>query len=104
MKIRDYFITDQEVLNILADYQGQWAFWCDDNTICVNSEIGNWDTQIEIKTFCKYHKSVLHQKFKSLYRRGLIGGCDCGCRGDFEITDKRLAAIGRVRTKTYTGY
>lgn len=27
-------------------------------------------------------------KMKGLMRRGLVGGCGCGCRGDFELTDK----------------
>ena len=29
-------------------------------------------------------------KLRSLIRRGLITGCACGCRGDFEITDKGM--------------
>lgn len=27
-------------------------------------------------------------KMRILIRSGLVDGCDCGCRGDFEITDK----------------
>jgi hypothetical protein len=27
-------------------------------------------------------------KMRSLIRRGLVDGCPCGCRGDFEITAK----------------
>jgi hypothetical protein len=27
-------------------------------------------------------------KMKQLIKRGLADGCTCGCRGDFEITDK----------------
>ena len=27
-------------------------------------------------------------KMRMLIRRGLVDGCDCGCRGDFRITDK----------------
>ena len=27
-------------------------------------------------------------KMKQLVKRGLVDGCTCGCRGDFEITDK----------------
>lgn len=41
---------------------------------------------------------------KVLYKNGLVGGCDCGCRGDFEITDKGLLYLGRKRLKEYTGY
>ena len=27
-------------------------------------------------------------KMKTLIRRGLINGCTCGCRGDYELTEK----------------
>jgi len=27
-------------------------------------------------------------KMRMLIRRGLVDGCPCGCRGDFEITEK----------------
>jgi len=27
-------------------------------------------------------------KMAQLIKRGLVDGCDCGCRGDFRITDK----------------
>ncbi len=27
-------------------------------------------------------------KMRVLMRRGLVTGCPCGCRGDFEITEK----------------
>jgi hypothetical protein len=31
-------------------------------------------------------------KMRMLIRRGLVGGCGCGCRGDFQITDAGRAA------------
>ncbi|MFH2045132.1 MAG: hypothetical protein ABIK92_08285 [Pseudomonadota bacterium] len=34
------------------------------------------------------HGKLQVAKMKSLIRRGLVDGCDCGCRGDFEITRK----------------
>ena len=27
-------------------------------------------------------------KMRQLISKGLVDGCDCGCRGDFELTDK----------------
>lgn len=33
-------------------------------------------------------------KMASLIRRGLADGCTCGCRGDYEITDKGRASLG----------
>ena len=32
-------------------------------------------------------------KMAILIKRGLVDGCPCGCRGDYEITDKGIAAI-----------
>lgn len=32
-------------------------------------------------------------KMKQLLKRGLVNGCGCGCRGDFEITDKGNAFL-----------
>jgi hypothetical protein len=32
--------------------------------------------------------SLVRAKMEMLIRRGLVSGCACGCRGDFEITDK----------------
>lgn len=31
---------------------------------------------------------LLRAKMAMLIRRKLVSGCACGCRGDFEITDK----------------
>ena len=43
-------------------------------------------------------------KMRNLYKKGYVGGCGCGCRGDFEITDKGLAFLGKPRLKPYNGY
>jgi hypothetical protein len=32
--------------------------------------------------------ALVHAKMRRLIRRGLVDGCDCGCRGDFELTEK----------------
>jgi hypothetical protein len=31
---------------------------------------------------------VIIAKMRSLIKRGLVTGCTCGCRGNYEITDK----------------
>lgn len=33
-------------------------------------------------------EKLIHAKMRQLIHRRVIEGCDCGCRGDFEITDK----------------
>lgn len=32
-------------------------------------------------------------KMRMLIRRGFVAGCPCGCRGEFELTEKGLAAL-----------
>jgi hypothetical protein len=36
---------------------------------------------------------VVLAKFRRAKNRGLVDGCDCGCRGDFELTDKGRALL-----------
>ncbi len=33
-------------------------------------------------------KKLILAKMSQLIKKGLINGCTCGCRGDFEITPK----------------
>lgn len=39
-------------------------------------------------------QKVVLAKFRRIERRGLARGCDCGCRGDFELTATGLALVG----------
>jgi hypothetical protein len=36
---------------------------------------------------------VVLAKMRTLIKRGLVGGCACGCRGDFHLTAKGRAAL-----------
>jgi hypothetical protein len=42
-------------------------------------------------------------KIKSMHRRGLIDGCVCGCRGDFELTDAGRAVLAASRSDLQDG-
>lgn len=44
-----------------------------------------WDLD---EAFPGFPSKIVLAKARQLMKRGLIDGCDCGCRGDFEITDK----------------
>ena len=44
-------------------------------------------------------EKVAMAKMSALIRRGLVTGCTCGCRGDFEITDKGAAFIESFRAE-----
>ncbi len=37
---------------------------------------------------------VIRAKLEKLIRRGLMDGCTCGCRGDYELTDKGREMLG----------
>lgn len=110
-QIQAKHLKDEDVLKILAKYQGQWAFWSSDN------KLSFWKDPVSFKTVDKMEDrpeetifgdsipvKVIHAKYKSLVKRKLIGGCPCGCRGDFEITDKGLAVVGVERSRPYGGY
>ena len=84
----------QAILKFLAKHQGKWSTWGKGYSMPTVQEVIGEETskeeQLEIMT--------------GLYEEGFIGGCMCGCRGDFEITDLGLAYIGEQREKPYSGY
>jgi len=88
-KIKCSDIPDQDVLLALNLTQGSW-------TSHFHGNLG--------KFFEKYPSKIALAKMNQLLKRGFTGGCGCGCRGDWEITDKGLAFINKPRTKEYTGY
>lgn len=71
------------------------------------STLGRWGTCFEYGNGSGelYPNSVQHAmpaatgpklaraKMAMLIKRGLVDGCSCGCRGDYEITEKGLAYL-----------
>ncbi len=45
-----------------------------------------WDIQGRLPQF---PPKVVKAKLAAMVKRGVIGGCGCGCRGDFHIKDER---------------
>lgn len=41
-------------------------------------------------------RKLVLAKMRMLMKRGLVDGCGCGCRGDFELTDLGRAYLLRV--------
>lgn len=39
---------------------------------------------------------VIRAKLAALIRRGLMTGCTCGCRGDYDITDKGRQYLSNI--------
>ena len=91
----------RKILNFLYYFQNEWMFWAGDE-FWVNI---NKRTTIKIRVF--EHVSDEEQKkriFREMLDRDFSGGCDCGCRGDFCITDQGLDFIGKERVLDYGGY
>lgn len=93
MKCSD--IPDELILNYLAQHQGRW-------TMLFNVKFSTWvdDALVEANIFPDgVNYKLALAKMRQLYKRGLVGGCPCSCRGDWEITDKGLKLIGKPRTE-----
>lgn len=53
-----------------------------------------WDAHPEVNRLMgEVPFKVFMAKFKALYKRKLLDGCDCGCRGDMQITLKGKALM-----------
>lgn len=49
---------------------------------------GYWVNRTELASYLGEKDKVVLAKAHQLIKRGLLDGCDCGCRGDFEVTSK----------------
>jgi hypothetical protein len=75
-------IPDAPVLAFLADL-GAPASW-----------FGNeFDSSVTHAMPAGTPEKLALAKMGMLMRRGLVDGCTCGCRGDFELTDKGRAVV-----------
>jgi hypothetical protein len=92
MKCSD--ISDRAVLEFLAQHQGEWSTHGHGYSMPTVQDAMPPGTPLKLQL----------AKMRQLHRRGFVGGCPCGCRGDWEITDKGLAFIGQPRTEHYSGY
>jgi hypothetical protein len=70
------------VLKFLAQRPGVWHNWFSGHKLAVQNGMP-----------AGIPDKLAHAKMNALIRNGLVKGCTCGCRGDYEITDKGLAFI-----------
>lgn len=98
-------LDDKVILKCLAQFQGQWCTW-GEKEYCDPKTGMPYMPNIQLKTYPQsvVPTKVFLAKMRSLMKRKLVGGCPCGCRGDYEITDKGLELIGEKRIKPYSGY
>lgn len=79
-------IPDMPILGFLAQRPDEFHNWC----------FGN-DTDVSRAMPVGTPSKVVHAKMRRLIARGLVDGCDCGCRGDFVITENGLAQLEALR-------
>lgn len=73
-------VPEDEIIRVLSS-GGNWTHW---NVEC---RIGGCTQSIPRASsiIAKFPEKVLLAKLTSMKRRGLIDGCNCGCRGDWTI-------------------
>lgn len=71
------------ILQFLKDLDGQWACIFKPDDKCPMFDNSVWNV---IPMDIPYKVGLA--AMANLIKRGLVEGCTCGCRGDFEITDK----------------
>lgn len=81
-------IPDSPILEFLDRLDGQWSGWWKCSEHDVRTAMPN-----------NLPDSLVLAKMRRLIERGLVSGCACGCRGDFEIT-KRGKEVLMHRAKT----
>lgn len=80
---------DRPLLEFLDALDGLWSTWCwsDHRDPCF------WDHSVAPLFPPETPDKLIRAKMAGLIRRGLIDGCPCGCRGDYELTDKGRAFL-----------
>lgn len=71
-------IPDKPIMEFLLKHKGHWCNWYFENDRDVR--------QVMPKNLAS--EKLILAKMRQLMKRGLVDGCSCGCRGDFEITTK----------------
>ena len=75
-------IPDIPILKFLRSNKGKWC-----------TRHGGYDHSVCLAMPSDTPCKLVLAKMKMLVRRDLVRGCACGCRGDFEITEKGESLI-----------
>jgi len=90
-KIQCKDIPDRPILEFIEPWtnRGRWCF--------LFSDENQFETSVSNAMPSGLPYKLMLAKMRQLMRRGLVSGCGCGCRGDFEITDKGREWLARLR-------
>jgi len=72
-------ISDEEITRVITAIRTERNMWT-----------SRWDLEERLP---QYPPKVILAKCRSMLRRGLITGCPCGCRGNFEIVSEMNAEL-----------
>ena len=78
-------IPDEDVLKFLYKHRDGWCYM-------FSPDLSDRSIFLSMPHGVSRHLALA--KMRKLIKRGLVSGCDCGCRGDFEITDKGIERLG----------
>jgi len=67
--IQAKLITDEQMIEAIKAVQVEQGF--------------NWANRFRVAEKLGMPEKVTLAKFRSMKRRGILDGCECGCRGDF---------------------
>jgi hypothetical protein len=70
-------IPDKPILEFLLQHKPKWCNWYFGDERDVHKAMPE-----------NIPNKLVINKMRQLIRRGIVTGCGCGCRGDFEITPK----------------
>lgn len=80
MKCSD--IQDRPILEFLKERHDSGKTWC-----CWYQ---GYENSISPTSFEGCPDKIIIRKMAQLIKRDLVSGCPCGCRGDYEITQKGI--------------
>lgn len=99
-KIQTKDIPDDSLVELIKSLSGApVAYVTNDNTIEIITSKGVMLTDI-CNLWSSVPPKIILSKLNTLIKRGLIDGCTCGCRGDFEVVEKSKIEIMIITRKT----
>lgn len=94
MKASD--IRDETIVSIIYEKRTTPWFFNPDEPL---THPTRWVLMTELeKALPAVPRKVILAKMRALMKKGLVSGCGCGCRGDFELTED-----GAFLAETYLG-
>ena len=74
-----------KVLMFLVQQEGKWCTWGPSTYMPSVQQVFPVGTK----------EGVQHRFMAQLQRKGFVGGCDCGCRGDYAVTPLGLETLAK---------